>query len=300
LIGSYRSDEAETRELFRELRMLERGSAAAVGTRRVEIEIDRLSPEESERLALALLDQEDPLAPQAGQGAEDDGDEGDGDGDEGAAAAEEARVTTAAAIAREAEGSPFFIAELVHALQNKGVPSSDSAAAAVTQGGVSLDSVLKSRIAELPDDPRRVLEVISVAARPIEQGLAASAASIASDESTTLGILRSAHFIRTRGARSHNLAEPYHDRIREAVLASLDPARLRSCHARLARVLEQSERADPELLTDHFEGAGDLTRAAKYSRSGARRRSTGGSSPGRPPATKRSGARSSWISRTCS
>jgi serine/threonine protein kinase len=259
LIGSYRSDEAETSELFRELRMLERSSAAAVGTRRVEIEIDRLSPEESERLALALLEQGEEPEAQAGQDAEEVREEGAA----AAAAADEARAETAAAIAREAEGSPFFIAELVHALQSKGVPSG-SAAVAVTQGGVSLDSVLKGRIAELPEDPRRVLEAISVAARPIEQGLAVSAAGIASDESTTLGILRSAHFIRTRGARSHNLAEPYHDRIREAVLASLDPARLRSYHARLARVLEQSLRADPELLTDHFEGAGDLTRAAKY------------------------------------
>jgi len=58
--------------------------------------------------------------------------------------------------------------------------------------------------------------------------------------------------------------EIYHDRVRETVLTHLSPAARRWCHDRLARVLEVSGQADPEVLADHFLGAGDRLRACDF------------------------------------
>ena len=64
----------------------------------------------------------------------------------------------AAAIAREAGGSPFFVIELVRHVQIGDEPANSS-----TLGeDVTLDRVLMARISRLPDEARRLLEVIAV------------------------------------------------------------------------------------------------------------------------------------------
>jgi tetratricopeptide (TPR) repeat protein len=58
--------------------------------------------------------------------------------------------------------------------------------------------------------------------------------------------------------------EPYHDRVREAVLAQLDPGRKRSLHEALAVAFESWEHADPETLAGHWRDAGNGRRAGKH------------------------------------
>src|SRR5262249_27773590 len=58
--------------------------------------------------------------------------------------------------------------------------------------------------------------------------------------------------------------EPYHDRMREAVVRQLEPAQLREHHRRLAEVFEASGTAEPEVLAVHFHGAEDFSRAGHY------------------------------------
>ena len=227
LLCSYRSEEAEGSEFFREL-----GSAetAARGLGQVEtLDLDRLPAPESTALARALL------------------------GDHPAAAA------LASAIAREADGSPFFVTELVRSVHEEG-PTSGTAPRAFS--GVSLEGVLRSRIGRLPADARRILEIMAVAARPIEQGTCARAAGVLSPD-PALSALRAANLIRSRGLRPRDLAEPYHDRVRELVVKGLDPAALREAHLFLATELEE-EGADAEVLAAHYEGAGERARAAGY------------------------------------
>ena len=85
--------------------------------------------------------------------------------------------------------------------------------------------------------------------------------SYASSSST----LRVARLVRTTTEEREGQVEPYHDRVRETVLARLDPERRRSCHLRLADAMEATGGAahDPQGLVRHLEGAGQADRAAR-------------------------------------
>ena len=188
----------------------------------------------------------------------------------GPLAEEEARVLAAAllggdrgpevaAIARESGGDPFFVEELVrHVL-------GDPARGAAGGVPVTFEEALRARISGLAPEGRRLLEVVAVAGRPIEQAAALAAAGIeAAGEGAAIGVLRAARLVRTRGSREGDQVETYHNRVREAVVASLAPADLAGAHGRLAAALEASGRTDPEALELHFQVAGDLKRAARY------------------------------------
>ncbi len=316
LLASYRSEEVAESELFRELGALgvawpppRARPAASVeslgadgsplsdtararltttalhGAARL-VEVDCLSPEAGARLALALLGHPVPA------GALDSAsDPGPNAGADGTATAPMSALLLAAAIARESEGSPFFIAELSRHAREQGATASaletlesirapgevgaktralgeaDTVALAVSDdvlAGTSLERVLKARIERLPDDARRLLERLSLAARPLEQGHLAAAAGLSFGETNAFEVLRGHNLVRTRGSKARDLVEPYHDRVREAAAAALDAEGQKQAHAALGRVLEESGRADSEELVAHFEGAGDLDRAGRY------------------------------------
>jgi hypothetical protein len=161
----------------------------------------------------------------------------------------------AEAVARESGGSPFFIGELVQDAR-----SGAEAAAA----GTTLAGLVRARVGRLPDDERRLVEVVAVSGRPLAEEAAVRAAGPAAAEPGLLIRLRAARLLRSVGEESGALVEAYHDRIREAVVAGLSPEALRGCHARLAAALEQSPGADPEAVADHLRGAGEAARAAAY------------------------------------
>src|SRR5262249_54140691 len=87
-----------------------------------------------------------------------------------------------------------------------------------------------------------------------------------------LGVLRAAHLARASGERLADRIEPYHDRVREIVLARLDDAERRLCHAALANALEATGAADldPLPLVRHLEAAGEPERAALNAERAAR------------------------------
>src|SRR5271157_271264 len=97
--------------------------------------------------------------------------------------------------------------------------------------------------------------------RPIHESLAFRTAELGAGVRVALAALRSARLIRGIGPAQLDQIEIYHDRVRETVLTHLTPAARRWCHDRLAHVLEVSGQADPEVLADHFLGAGDRLRA---------------------------------------
>src|SRR5581483_9261360 len=135
------------------------------------------------------------------------------------------------AIAAEAEGHPLFIDHLVR----HGVESG------AREGGSRLQEALWANIRRLEPPARRLLEVVSIAATPIEQQLAASAAELDGGEFTRLSAqLRSAHLVRTGGARGTDPIEPYHDQIRRAVLSNREGDDLEALHHRLAEAITRS------------------------------------------------------------
>jgi serine/threonine protein kinase len=239
LLLGYRSEETESSPCLRALvKLHELGS----GLERRDLPVEPLTPGERRELALALLDPHD-----------------------------EAAAARAESIARQSGGYPFFVYELVQYVQG-GAACAERPSA--KDSDVSLSEVLWSRILRLPEEARRLLEVVAVASRPLSQADACRAAEI-NEEHTALACLRGGRLLRGTGPppsspsnlggeRGGGEIETYHDRIRETVLLHLDPAVLQQHHRRLVAVLEGSGRADPEALAVHLIGAGENARAGHY------------------------------------
>jgi len=166
------------------------------------------------------------------------------------------------ALAHEAGGHPLFLAELArHAL--------------ATHGGESplrLDEAIAARAAALPAGARQLLELICVASAPLPQGIVRQAAQLEPEPfDRQVARLRAEYLARTGGARPHDPIEPYHDRVREAVVAALSESTRRSRHRELARTLELASPGGEHgpLLVRHWEEAGDHERAARQARHAA-------------------------------
>ena len=169
-------------------------------------------------------------------------------------------AAAARSIAREAGGHPMFIHELVQHAALSGGPGGDAKPEVFR-----IDDAIRARIARLETPSRTLVELVALAGRPLAQDTIARAAELAFDEfSQRANHLRIANLIRTRGTKQLDPIEPIHDRVREAVLGALEPARRTELHARLAHALEGAAQADPETLAQHWRGAGDAARALSY------------------------------------
>ena len=164
----------------------------------------------------------------------------------------------AARVAQESGGNPYFVQALVeHVRAEAQFASTD-----VLAEGIALDEVLRRRVSRLRPAAKRLLEVVSLAGRPLSERDAFSAADLDTRDPAVLNALRQGHLIRSGG--DDQTIETYHDRIREAVVAQLPPASVPMLHRRLASTLEARGGADPEWVGAHFEGAGEAAQAARY------------------------------------
>jgi tetratricopeptide (TPR) repeat protein len=164
-------------------------------------------------------------------------------------------------IARESGGNPFFVTELVRhvhaharerawAMAGPGADLTTEPKPEPTK--LALEEVLWSRIKRLPDEARRVLELVAISGRPLRLVELSDCAELAQDERVALAALHAGRLIRSTGRTETDEVETYHDRVRETVVAHLDPERARLLHLRLAFVLEASGQTDPEVLGLHF------------------------------------------------
>jgi eukaryotic-like serine/threonine-protein kinase len=229
LLGCYRCEDAATSPLLRALLEADEGEKPSID-RRV-MALGTLEPVEAEGLVLILLGRQHPAA-----------------------------RAHASAIARESGGNPFFVTELVRYLQ----ADASLLDRAPMANEVVLDEVLWQRTRRLPEEARRLLEVVAVSGRPLRQAEASRAAELGAGEHMAFAVLRSGRLIRSTSPMERDEIETYHDRVREAVTARIPSADLEGYHRRLALVLESSGRADPEVLGVHFEGARELDRAGTY------------------------------------
>ncbi|MFB6374592.1 MAG: hypothetical protein ABEN55_16060, partial [Bradymonadaceae bacterium] len=76
-------------------------------------------------------------------------------------------------------------------------------------------------------------------------------------------MLRSDRLTRATGTDGERL-EPYHDRIRDALVDRLSEQERRTIHMELARVFESLRQPDPETIGSHLEAAGRPERASGY------------------------------------
>jgi serine/threonine protein kinase len=170
--------------------------------------------------------------------------------------AREITPMVAARIVHEAGGHPLFVDALVRQAQLAG---------GQTPAGVHLDDALVARVTRLEPEARALLELLSVAgvALPQDTAMRAAGASFA-DFSRHTQALRAAHLARTHGSRGDDAIEPYHDRVREAVVGKLSAEGRAQCHARLALALEAAPSVDADALSTHCLGAGFTAKAGRY------------------------------------
>lgn len=244
LIGSFRSEERESSPLLHAL--LDSGQLEAGSSR--ELEVAELDEEAAYALARHLL---------AARTA-----------DFKSAASTDTEAADAAlarSIARESQGSPFFVGELVeHAVADldgsaETLPKFDDDSTATT-----LDRLIVARLRRLPAETRRLLEVVAVAGRPLELEVALEVAALGFEGPAAIATLRATNLIRIRRAGSHDAIEPYHDRIREAVARRVDRQGRPELHRQLALRLERSERSEPETIASHWREAGDPRKEATW------------------------------------
>lgn len=135
----------------------------------------------------------------------------------------------------------------------------------------ALDALVAARVQALPALAREVLELVAVAGRPLDRELQHHAELRGEDLRPALGLLRAQGFVCSLPVGERVASSTYHERIREAVLATLPADVRRARHRALASALECERDADPRLRVDHYEGAGDTVRAGELALASGRR-----------------------------
>lgn len=232
------------------------------------------------------------------------------------------------AIVAESHGHPLFIDELIRHASEPGEPGEDSendddpvpdrivdpradtespvlidgSAPAVQPrvgpGRLQLERALWNRIERLDRASRALLEVVTLAGGLLAQNIAAAAAGITAGEiDRRIKGLRLHNLLRTSKMRGQRWLEPYHDRVRAAVIVHIDDDARQRHHRRIAELLEAgisalsanrslgrtsertSERslsgyrpgaAEYEPLARHWREAGERDKAAHYAALAAR------------------------------
>jgi eukaryotic-like serine/threonine-protein kinase len=168
---------------------------------------------------------------------------------------DEAARNIAEAIGRESGGSPFLVEELARSAVGKLSEAHDAK--------VTLEQMVGERLAGLPQEARRLVEIIAVGGRPLPVSTVGDAARVeAADELVTL--LQRRHFVRPGLRNGREVVESVHDRIRETIVAQLSADSLREHHGNLARALQATLAADPESVALHLIGAGETERGALF------------------------------------
>lgn len=175
-------------------------------------------------------------------------------------AAQPALDASVSVIVREAAGNPLFLEELTRYALTSGRSNTD---------GLSLGEMIIARLQTQPTDARPLLETLSIAGRPLRPDVAAQAAGITVDEAPLISALRANRFLRSGGTTQQ--LELYHDRIRETLVKRLASDAVKQIHRRLAETLTTKGFDDPEILFEHFLGAGETELAATLATLAAKR-----------------------------
>jgi tRNA A-37 threonylcarbamoyl transferase component Bud32 len=160
-------------------------------------------------------------------------------------------------IVRESAGRPFLVYELIEHVKA-------SAEGVRLEEPLALNTVLWRRIETLPEESRRLLEVVAIAGRPIEAADAFAAAGLKTDEWVILPVLKSERLVRSTPAGSGQCIEVFHDRVRQTVLEHLSAGSLAEHHRRLASVYAESGHADADVMAHHLDRGGQPEAAAEH------------------------------------
>jgi eukaryotic-like serine/threonine-protein kinase len=128
---------------------------------------------------------------------------------------------------------------------------------------------LAAEIAALAPEVRAVLEVVALAARPLDEQTAFAAAGVARDPNI-LDQLRRNRLVHLRAASDDRAIDVYHARVRECTVAGMTADRQRDVHLVLAKLLERALRIEPEVVAHHYGCAGERALARQWTRRAAK------------------------------
>ncbi|MBU1238649.1 protein kinase, partial [Myxococcota bacterium] len=158
-------------------------------------------------------------------------------------------------LSSESGGHPLFVHELARFISARGT----SAAQGNT---LSLDDVLWERVESLEPQPRDIVQIASLCAVPVSADILSTIMNIPPGKCIRhINQLRVATLIAARGSTTDRRVEPFHDRVREAVVQRLDPATAQKWHQTLAQAYKESREGSPDILAYHYRAAGEYHRA---------------------------------------
>ncbi|MSP91414.1 MAG: tetratricopeptide repeat protein [Myxococcales bacterium] len=240
LLG-YRDTELNCTPVLAALRAL--AGPGSIAVQSAELRLAPLAPTDARDLALSLLGSTDAVAQRRAE-----------------------------VIAKESQGSPLFVMELVGFRGDAHESKAD-----VTNPELTLDAVLGARLAHLPVTARRLLDAVAVAGRPIAQRRAFAAVGLDNREQAALQRLRTEHLVRTTGTGEADLIEPFHNRIREIVASLITSGDQQTYHRGLAQAYLEplpgalDARLDVDALALHCLAAGEEVDGLRWTLEAAER-----------------------------
>ncbi len=159
-----------------------------------------------------------------------------------------------AGVVHQSGGNPFLACELARYV------ASDPPAGELRD--VNVQDLVAARLRDLAPAERALLDVASIAVRPLATAWAIEAAHLASGAQTAVLALRDAFLVRLSVSPAGETIAPYHDKIADATERLLSDGARAAVHRSIAETLERREPDDAAALCVHWEGAGEIARAA--------------------------------------
>ncbi len=242
IVCTFRTEEQENSRCLNLVRRVVLPSSEQVLlAEQLEINIDRLSVEESTQLATELLRHN-----------------------------RRSTLAVVEKIVSETDGDPLFIRAFANYFAKQLDDSSSEFQLAGSEIRIpdhqltkTLSDVLWSEICELPCDQRQAIEMLAAAGRPVPWLAIKNLVEFAQDPTTTLQTLRIKRIVRQSSEQGD--IETYHDKIRETVAYQLSKDQTSQYCSRLASFLEKSSiQSDAEFLGDLFRKSDQTKKAGQY------------------------------------
>lgn len=163
-------------------------------------------------------------------------------------------------------GNPLFARELARRFAERNLRGERQGVSADD----AIDVLVRDRVDALPELARRLLEVVALAAMPLEADVASRAVAAEGKTDEALHHLEQEGLIRRLTGGVLRI-ETAHDQIREAIQERIAPDDRRALHLNLAGALERCADPDPQRLLEHYSAGGRLDLAQRFGLKAAER-----------------------------
>lgn len=167
-----------------------------------------------------------------------------------------------AGVASQSEGNPFLACELARYLASGPAESGLAASGVERPAALDVRALVAARLRDLSPSERAIMDVTSLAVRPLTTACALEAAKLTAEAHTDVLALRDAFLLRHGVSPAGETVAPYHDKIAEATQRLLASDERAAVHRALAETLQRHQPDAADALCVHWEGAGELAHAA--------------------------------------